>query len=460
MSPIPPESTPPSSQISDGSFYPLGRADASGTFAESYGSGTTMSLPPLDGGTLLKGGRYRLLQRFGAPPANTSLGQPEAPLWEASDAEQPGGRVLVQELPLSLLAPERADALLRQVIVRVELAGQAPGLPRMVDAFAERRRRFVVFALPEGERLSELLRGRGAMPEVEVVRLGTRLADLLERMERMTPPMVHGNVATDNIFMRPDGTITLAGYSPTLLVQGAGGGEQGSAGGARGYAAPEQMGGLADTRADIFGAGAVLYFAATRFDPSSVEGKGLPPVRKVNGAVSRGMEAVLARALQPNVNQRFQSPFELRQQLSGLVALEDLPAGSANGASAGYAGPATAPGAAGQLQGPSQRYAPLTGAVGALRASLEGELPPALAAELEQQGKKTLKRAQRQAKRTKVPRPAPKRRHRPVVLLALIVLVLAGLAADGYFYATTQLHLKLSEYLPVLTAHLLALAGR
>jgi serine/threonine protein kinase len=465
MTPGAPDGAPASTQVSDGSFYPLGRATGTGTFAEQYAaSGTTMSLPPLDLGTILKGGRYRLLQHFSAPPANTRLGQPEAPLWEASDADLAGTRVLIQELPLSLLAPERADGIQRQVMVRLELAAQAPGIPSVRDAFTERRRRFVVWALPEGERLSELVRARGAMPEVEVVRLGLRLVDLLERMEQMSPPLVHGNIAADNVLLRPDGAITLIGFSPALLVREAGAGDQGSAGGAKGYTAPEQLGGLADPRTDIFGVGAVLYFAATRFDPSRAENTGFAPARKVNGGVSRGLEAILMHALQPNVSQRFQTAADLRQQLSGLVAQEDLPAS--------YASPATAPGAAGsQPGGAGQRYAPLTGAVGALRASLAGQIPPDLAAELDRQGKKARKRELqptrqikpgkiKPGKATRAARATRKRKRRPVLVLALILLVLAGLAVDGYFYATTQLHIKVSDYLPVFVQHWLAFGGK
>ena len=460
MTPGTPDAAPAPTQVSDGAFYPLGRADGSGAFGESYAaSGTAVALPPLEVGTLLKSGRYRLVQPFNAPPANTQLAQPEPPLWAASDAEQPGARVLIQELPLTLLMPERADAIQRQVASRLEQLAQAPGFPRVIDVFTERRRRFITFVAPDGQRLSELVRARGAMPEVEVVRLGVRLADLLTRMEQAAPPVIHGNISAENVLLRPDGGITLIGYSPTLLVQSAGAGEQGSAGGAKGYAAPEQMGGLADSRTDIFGAGILLYFAATGYEPTRAGSKGLPPARKANGSVSRGMEAVLARALQPNLNERYQTALDLLNQLSGLVPQEQLPdAFRAGGAPMGYAGPATSPGAGG---GPGPRYAPLTGAVGALRASMAGELPPGLAAELKQQGKRALKKAKRQAKRTKVAAPrGGKRKRRPVLRFALILLVLAGLAADGYFYATQQMHLRLSDYLHVFAWHLLARSGQ
>jgi serine/threonine protein kinase len=157
-----------------------------------------LMVQPLAPGTLLKGGRYRLIQRFHAlETAERQDGDP--PLMIASDTELPNGRVLVQELRLNAARPEDTETARRLVAQRMLTLGRHPGMPKLLDHFSERRRHFLVFELPSGDVLSErLLRTRGPVDEVTAIGYALRILDALAALEQVTPVAVHGNLSPAN----------------------------------------------------------------------------------------------------------------------------------------------------------------------------------------------------------------------------------------------------------------------
>ncbi len=98
------------------------------------------------------------------------------------------------------------------------------------------------------------------------------------------------------------------------------------------YMSPEQLRGLpVDMRSDIYAAGAVLYEMATGRRPfpqtqtaelmTAILVQTLPPARSVNPVVSPKMESVIAKSLEKDPTQRFQSARDLRAALQGVAAL-------------------------------------------------------------------------------------------------------------------------------------------
>jgi hypothetical protein len=319
-------------------------------------------MPALNAGTLLKGGRYRLLQRFSSATITGWRGALEPPLYLASDTERPSARVLVQELPIADLAPELADQLQRRAATRLELAGREQRTAALMDSFSERHRRFLVVQFPAGERMGDVLRRAGALPQAEVVRIALAVLDALADLSGSALAMTHGNLSPDNILLQPDGRVTLVGFSPALLMRGKGWPEHGMVGGARGYAAPEQQRGQADVRTDLYSLAAVMHFALTGHDPTEPGGALHDAARRATPAVAPALDALLARALRPAPAQRFQSVDEMRQGLAPL-----LPAARPSLPLAARGKPATV--------GRATR-ARLPGAVGALRAELERASQP------------------------------------------------------------------------------------
>lgn len=298
----------------------MGAAPFQGRELQPVAEQPPMLVQPLGPGTLLKSGRYRLMQRF--HPLELAYAQhDEPPLMVASDTEHASGRVLVQELLLNSVRPEDTDNTRRLVAQRMQELAQTGGIPRLVDHFGERRRHFLVFEMPDGDTLAERLqRARGGLEETVALNFALQTLDVLATFERQHPAFIHGNLCPANIIIRPGGQVLLVGCSPTLLLHLDGHVEHGAAGGVLGYAAPEQIRGQASTRSDLFSLCATLHHAVTGVAPASRTNVILAPARHVNPNISLELEEALSHGLRPSPTQRYQSASEVRQALQPLAS--------------------------------------------------------------------------------------------------------------------------------------------
>lgn len=287
---------------------------------QPVGEQPAMLSQALGPGTLLKSGRYRLIQRF-HPLELTYAQHDEPPLMIASDTEVASGRVLVQELLLNSVRPEDTDNTRRLIAQRTQELAQTGGMPRLVDHFGERRRHFLVFEMPDGDTLAERLhRARGPLEETVAINFALQTLDTLASFERQRTAFIHGNLCPANIVVRPGGQVILVGCSPTLLLHPDGRTEHGAAGGILGYAAPEQVRGQASTRSDLFSLCATLHHAVTGVAPASRANVILGPARHINPNISLELEEALGHGLRPSPTQRFQNAAELRQVLQPLAS--------------------------------------------------------------------------------------------------------------------------------------------
>lgn len=112
-----------------------------------------------------------------------------------------------------------------------------------------------------------------------------------------------------------------------------------------GYLSPEQaLGGAVDTRTDVFSLGALTYEMVTGRNPFAgptaaatvmnvIQGK-CTPASEVNPAAPSELEAILARALTPDLAQRQQSAASLAAELRSVAAMLDVRTGDAASPSA------------------------------------------------------------------------------------------------------------------------------
>jgi ABC-type branched-subunit amino acid transport system substrate-binding protein len=294
-------------------FYP----PSAGEEWRYYAGGPDDALGP---GTLLKGGRYRLLQRFLSQPTLQPQGN-ESPLMVASDTEFAGGRVLVQELRLNDVRPEDSDNVRRLIAQRLEGLGRSQGVVKLVDQFSEHRRHFLIFELPSGESLLDRIqRARGGLEETAAIQFALQILEVLAGFERQRPMGVHGDLSPAHVMLRPSGQVTLVGLSPTLLMHPNGQVEHGPAGGIPGYSAPEQSRGQATPRSDLYTVCAILHHAVTGMAPAPRPNSMHPPARRLNPNVSLELEEVIGNGMRPSPSQRYQNVDELRLALEPLAS--------------------------------------------------------------------------------------------------------------------------------------------
>jgi hypothetical protein len=312
-----PDSPPPQRSVTTPNLVATSTTSASIAMRRE----TTEGIAALSTGALLHGGKYRLLLRFGALSASAAAGATDPPLFLASNAHSSGSRVLVQELPVGGMPPEEAERSMRVATARLKEARQYTLVPEVLDSFVERGRCFLILSVPGGSRLSDVIAREGPLAEPMAVQLGVRLLDALGRFASQTPPLVHGNLCPEHVFVHPNQLVELVGISPSLLTLRSQAGV-GAANGIAGYAAPEQRQGHATEQSDQYAVAAILsnvtagHTSATR---ATVRPGASKPDHGRPAKLSPALDAVLTRAQQIDPIDRYDSADEMRRALLAMT---------------------------------------------------------------------------------------------------------------------------------------------
>jgi len=194
---------------------------------------------------------------------------------------------------------------------------------------------YLVMEMIEGETLADRLK-HGPLPLPEVLRFGTEIADALDRAHRAG--IVHRDLKPANVMLTKSGTKLLdfgLAKSDSSVVSMDGATmqkpltQEGTILGTFQYMAPEQLeGSEADARTDIFSFGALLYEMATGH--RAFEGKtrtsliaaivgGEPkPIRSVMPLAPAALQHVIAKCLEKDPDERWQSAHDVAQELEWI----------------------------------------------------------------------------------------------------------------------------------------------
>jgi Protein kinase domain. len=201
-------------------------------------------------------------------------------------------------------------------------------VPLDVVVLEESEEIFLIMEYIHGDNFARLLRGARAMktavlPSINASIMSGALHGLHaahEAMNEIGAPLniVHRDVSPQNIMVGVDGVSRVLDFGIAKAVSRFQSTGAGKMKGKFAYMAPEQMGsGAVDRRADIFAAGIVLWEALTMKplfhadDPGRVVSKVLTaPIARpifINSMVSPALDRVVMKALDRNVNTRFQT---------------------------------------------------------------------------------------------------------------------------------------------------------
>jgi len=205
-------------------------------------------------------------------------------------------------------------------------------LVRVTDYFSSGSHEYLVMDFVAGESLAGRIQREGAQPETQVLAWAKQLLDALSYCHERG--VIHRDIKPQNIIITPDERAMLVDFGLVKLwdphnprtqtvMRGAGTPE---------YAPPEQydMGlGHTNPRSDIYGLGATLYHTLTgQVPPTATQRMASPasfaPPRRVNATISPAIEAVVLKALEITMEQRYQSAGEMKQALE--VASRPSPA--------------------------------------------------------------------------------------------------------------------------------------
>jgi len=279
-------------------------------------------------------GPYEILSPLGAG----GMGE----VYRARDTRL-GRDVAIKVLPAALTG--RADIRARfEREARTVSALNHPHICVVHDVGREGDTDYFVMELVEGETLASRLE-RGALPVSEVLRLGTQIADALDRAHRAG--VIHRDLKPGNVMLTRSGVKLMDFGLARTAGLGAGNGAslgggltqtptvaapltaEGTIVGTFQYMAPEQLEGKeADARSDIWALGCVLYEMATgqrAFDGksqasliSAIMGRDPAPISQLAPMSPPALDRVVRYCLAKDPDQRIQTGHDARLHLAGI----------------------------------------------------------------------------------------------------------------------------------------------
>ena len=224
----------------------------------------------------------------------------------------------------------RKDAVANYQVVRQSLITETnllknlshPYLPSIVDVIDDEGRFLIVMDYIEGNTLDKALATMGPQPQEYVIEWGTQLCDVFEYLHNRTPSIIYRDLKPANIMLRPNGRICLIDFGTAREYKMNRAGDT-SYLGTRGYAAPEQFGGMGQTdpRTDVYCLGATMYNLLTGHTSNEPPYE-FYPIRYWNPSLSAGLEKIIAKCVQNNPNDRYQSCAELMYDLQHYKQLD------------------------------------------------------------------------------------------------------------------------------------------
>lgn len=196
-------------------------------------------------------------------------------------------------------------------------------LPSIVDVIDTKDSFIIIMDYVQGNSLDKALKEFGAQPQEDVIEWSKQLCDVLGYLHTREPAIIYRDMKPANVMLKPDGSISLIDFG-TAREHKASKVEDTTCLGTRGYAAPEQYGGMGqtDARTDIYCLGATIYHLVTGMNPSEPPYE-IRPITQINPALSTGLEKIILKCTQNNPADRYQSCAELMYDLEHYKDFED-----------------------------------------------------------------------------------------------------------------------------------------
>ena len=200
-----------------------------------------------------------------------------------------------------------------------------PNIVRIHDIGEEMGRRYISMEFVPGGDLKKHFRAQGGpLPPTTVVRLMTPVAAALEYAHSMG--IVHRDVKPANIMLTENMLPKVSDFGIAKVLEATGETQAGAVIGTPMYMSPEQVRGeAADTRADIYSLGVMMYELATGRPPFHEGDLAYQHVHVQPRACDSSMpelDAVIMRCLRKNRDERHATMEEVRAALAALPSAE------------------------------------------------------------------------------------------------------------------------------------------
>src|SRR5215469_6323072 len=275
---------------------------------------------PLSEGHLLDN-RYRVRKVLGVG----GMGR----VYLSNDTRLANRPVAVKEMILGdgIAEKKAIEDFTREATVLARLSH--PGIPTLIDHFAENSRHYMVMEFVAGGDLEKVIQQSGGkLGEDRTLRWARQILSVLEFLHAQNPPIVYRDLKPGNIMIDKDGRAMLIDFGIARFLPKGGRATQI---GSPGYAPPEQYAGNVEPRSDLYSLAATMHHLLTGRDPALEPPFSFPPVKQLAPEVSSATAGSVDRALNHEIPKRFPSARAMLDALPEPAPEDSVQNGHASG---------------------------------------------------------------------------------------------------------------------------------
>ncbi|GEM_PF-3001026 len=249
------------------------------------------------------GGRYQVIRKLGGGGQKT--------VYLAEDQRLNRRRCALAEMIDNFADPEEQKravaAFQREADMLASLRDER--IPQIYDKFSEGQSHYLVMEFVEGRTLEEKLQAAGGkLGELEVVDIGLQIAETLDYLHSLKPPVIYRDMKPGNVMITDTGKVKLIDFGIARFFQST----RMTTFGTVGYAPKEQYSGMVEPRSDLYALGATLHEALSGRAPVPFD---FPPLFQLRPGCNEALSDLLVRALADDIEQRIPNAGEFRNRL-------------------------------------------------------------------------------------------------------------------------------------------------
>lgn len=170
-----------------------------------------------------------------------------------------------------------------------------PRIAKVLDHFLEQGHHYMVLEYLDGKDLRKFVKERGPQNENVVLRWTIQIAEILDYLHKLNPPIVHRDLTPDNLVLEASGNVALIDFGAANEFIGT---ATGTLVGKQSYISPDQFRGKATPVSDLYSLGATMFFLLTGKDPEALS---VSHVKLENQSVSQELDELVSQltALDP-----------------------------------------------------------------------------------------------------------------------------------------------------------------
>lgn len=243
-----------------------------------------------------------------------------ARVYLTNDQKWRGNLVALKEIPTGHFSEKEYSVFNAQFLKEAAFLMRLshPGLPRVVEFFAEKQNYYLALEWVPGHTLEHEVKDRGiAIGEAEVLDWGIQLAEVLRYLHSQKPyPVLLGDLKPANVVVDYQGKLRVIDFGVARYAAPQQDREYALV--SPGFSPPEQyQAGRLDERCDVYSLGATLWWC---LQPTALERYRfeIPSIRNGRAELTPALDAFLQTCLQSERGRRFAGAEHVIRELKGV----------------------------------------------------------------------------------------------------------------------------------------------